>query len=106
MNYYKTLLSIIGMAIVSMYTYSAYQHAHELMNLRKEGKRIIQAEIIKLTCGSKDYITLKINGEQTQERIYLSSAECDELRTKTKIGVKMDEKNNFVFADDTFNDDS
>ena len=38
------------------------------------------------------------------QRIYLSSDECNDLRNKSTIDIKIDRKGNIVFANDTYND--
>ncbi len=59
---------------------------------------IVQAEIIELSCGKRDFIKLRIYGKEVTKRIYLSASECDETK------IEIDLENNFVFADDNYND--
>ncbi len=103
MNISKILLSIFGIIAVVYLSFFSYQNEVDERQLRLKGS-IIQVEILELSCEKRDFIKLRIRGKEIGKRIYLSVSECDELRAKTKIGIKMDSKNNFVFAYDEYND--
>ena len=103
MNISKILLSIFGIIVVIYFAFVFYQNEVDERQLRLT-ENIVQVKILELSCGKRDFIKLRIRGKEIGKRIYLSVSECDELRTRMKIGIKIDSKNNFVFAYDEYND--
>ena len=102
-NMPKVLLSISGIIAVAFFLYVSLEQELDERALRAKGE-IVQAEVLELRCGGKDYIRFRLDGEEMEKRIYLSTEECDALRSNSQIGLKVDGKNNIVFANDSYND--
>ena len=100
----RIFLSLLGIITVIYFTYTSFEQEKKEMNLRAKNE-IVYAQILKLSCGTKeDYIKFKYNGKEIGKRIYLSEKECEQLKTESNIGIKIDQNENIVFANENYND--
>lgn len=103
MNFSKVFLSICAIIMVTYFSFISYEQEKNERELRKSGE-IVYAKILELSCGKRGFIQFLHQGKEIGKRIYLSNEECNELKTKTEIGLKIDQNENIVFANDSYND--
>lgn len=101
----RTFFSGLGICIILVWAYSAYNRELLKEDLIKQ-KSFLEAGILELKCGRKDYIIIKYQGVARKERIYLNDVECRELKKQKVIKVKVDSEDNLVFARLDYNDNS
>lgn len=104
MNLNKIILYSLAILAVLCVTYFLYQREQDEKKLRIEGNDIVYAKILELSCGRRDFIRFQYMGQEIGQRIYLTDSECNELKGKNEVGLKIDTQGNIVFANDSYND--
>lgn len=59
-----------------------------------------------LSCGKKDFISFRLNGQLIEKRIHLSREECQKLEQEGSIRLKIHKSGHFIFYNDQFNDNA
>ena len=103
MNYLKITLSTFAIFTIGYLTIVWFEKEIVLNDLRLS-KNITEAKIVRLVCANRDYITFELNGKEISQRIYLSDNECNQLKRRTHIRLKVGSNNNIIFANDNYND--
>lgn len=103
MNLTKIFLLICAVLTVIYFSYVLYKQEKDERNLRATNK-IVYAEIIELEYRKQGFIKFRFNGKEIGQRIYLSKEEYNELKNKSKIGLKIDDDENIIFANESYND--
>lgn len=99
----RLFYSMLAMLLILLAAKKLYDHDEAMMALR-DTTATVEAEILHLSCGRTDYITLWLNGQKRVETIYLTYEECDFLSTQKKISLKVDADNDIiVFANEAYN---
>ena len=99
----RIFFSLCCILTVIYFTYISYKQEEKEKDLRTTNE-IVYAQILELSCGKQDYIKFKYKGKEIGKRIYLSEKECNELKTESNIGLKIDKDENIVFANESYND--
>jgi len=103
MNLAKIFIPVCAIIAVGYFSFVLNEQEKKKRELRKSSE-IVFAEILDLRCRKHDFIRFRYKGKEIGKRIYLSREECNELSSKSEIGLKIDNDSNIVFANDNYND--
>lgn len=106
MNYIKLLISLFGILLIFILAYYSLEREEEIRVLKKSNE-IVEAKIIKLNSSLKNnHIKFKFEGKEFRKRIRVTGEEYKNLVNQDIIQIKVDEKQNIVFAEESYNDNS
>lgn len=106
MKLIKLIFYVAAVIVIIAFAQHLYLKESDKIRLRQSTKTE-DAEVLKLRCGRRDFISFRLKGKTYTENIYLTDDECEALRGQTRILLKVNEDySEVVFANDAYNDAS
>jgi hypothetical protein len=98
----KAAFAFVLIVIIFFIAVAFHKKEKRKIALRDSGL-ILEGDILKLNC-TQGSVTFKVKGNTFTQRIYLTKKECETLTSTNKILLKVLSANEFVYAEDEYND--